>query len=286
MADPLEGSGSVIESGRLDPEIVEVLEGRRRWAVVQGDSLLKLRELPDACVDGLVADSPYSSGGQFRGDRAQSTASKYVNSSQDEHAPDFTGDTRDQRSFTAWTAIWMAEALRVSRPGAPACAFTDWRQLPATTDGFQAGGWLWRGVFVWDKTEGVRPQKGRFRPQCEFVVWGSNGPMPIERGVPVLPGLVRCIPTAHQDKHHIAGKPVDALTEIVSIVEPDGIVLDPFCGSASTGVAALRTGRRYIGLELLPHFVALSRRRLAAEEAGLSLREADAGQGALFGGAT
>ncbi len=270
----------------MNAEILDVLEGRSRWCVVQADSLIALRDLPAQCVHGVVADPPYSSGGQFRGDRAQSTTSKYVSSTQEEHAPDFTGDTRDQRSFTAWTAIWMAEALRVSRSGAPACVFTDWRQLPATTDGYQAGGWLWRGILVWDKTEGVRPQKGRFRPQCEYVVWGSNGPMPVERGVPVLPGLVRCIPTAHGDKHHIAGKPVDALTEIVRIVEPDGIVLDPFCGSASTGVAALREGRRYIGLELLPFFVDLSRRRLTAEEAGLSLREADAGQGALFGGAT
>lgn len=262
-------------------EIEEVLSGRRRWAIVQADSLLALRDLPDGSVDGIVTDPPYSSGGQFRGDRAASTVSKYVTSSQENHAPDFTGDTRDQRSFITWTTIWMAECLRVAKPSAPACLFTDWRQLPATTDGFQAAGWLWRGIFVWDKTEGVRPQLGRFRPQCEYVVWGSNGPMPVDRPVPVLPGVSRAIPKS-DDKHHIAGKPVEVMRDVVRIVEPEGVVLDPFCGSASTGIAALREGRRFIGFEILPHFAEVSRRRLEAEEAGVRLAEVDRGQAALF----
>jgi site-specific DNA-methyltransferase (adenine-specific) len=44
-------------------------------------------------------------------------------------------------------------------------------------------------------------------------------------------------------------------------------VLDPFSGSATTGVAAIRLGRRYLGLELSPKFAALSRDRLTVEAA-------------------
>ena len=43
------------------------------------------------------------------------------------------------------------------------------------------------------------------------------------------------------------------------------LVLDCFSGTASTGVAALRLGRRYLGIELSPPYVALSRARLARE---------------------
>jgi len=38
--------------------------------------------------------------------------------------------------------------------------FTDWRQIASTIDAFQAGGWVYRGIFVWDKTQGVRPAMG------------------------------------------------------------------------------------------------------------------------------
>ena len=48
----------------------------------------------------------------------------------------------------------------------------------------------WRGVAVWDKVAS-RPQKGRFRQQSEYIVWGSNGKMPLERNVGCLPGVFR-----------------------------------------------------------------------------------------------
>jgi DNA modification methylase len=44
-------------------------------------------------------------------------------------------------------------------------------------------------------------------------------------------------------------------------------VLDPFCGSGTSGVSALRHGRRFIGIELSPEYVAMARERIAQEMA-------------------
>ena len=70
--------------------------------------------------------------------------------------------------------------------------FVDWRNLPAMTDAVQMAGWVWRGVVVWDK--GIsRNQPGRFRNDCEFVVWCSNGDLPIDwkaaKGTKAMPGV-------------------------------------------------------------------------------------------------
>ena len=66
--------------------------------------------------------------------------------------------------------------------------------------------------------------------------------------------------------------------------DPDDLVLDPFCGSGTTGVACLRLGRRFIGIEKDATYAAVARERLEAESKGLTLRDARAGQLPMFGG--
>ena len=241
------------------------------WRIEQGDCLELLKSLPDASVDAVVTDPPYSSGGAFRGDRMMSTSAKYVNPvGVKQFHPEFTGDNRDQRSFAFWATLWMSECQRVTRPGGVIAAFTDWRQLPTMSDVVQAGGWIWRGVLVWDKTRAVRPHPDRFRQQAEFVLWGSNGPMQ-KSANPVYPEGVFLHAPFH-GKHHIAGKPVPLMEHLLKIVPPGSTVLDPFMGSGSTGVAAIKGGFSFVGFEREPAYVDIARKRLEAAAAAAQPR--------------
>jgi site-specific DNA-methyltransferase (adenine-specific) len=248
--------------------------GGGRYRMTLGEALSVLTRLPDASVDAVITDPPYSSGGATRGDRMLDTTAKYVQSGTELERPDFDGDNRDQRGYVMWCALWLGECLRVAKPGAPVCVFTDWRQLPATTDAIQAGGWIWRGIVNWDKGEGVRPQPGRFRAQAEYVVWGSRGPMAVERNVATLPGSYR-IPVVKADKHHITGKPTELMRQLARICEPGGIILDPFAGSGTTGVGALMEGRRFHGIERSSGNVETSVARLEAALTGRVLEFRD-----------
>lgn len=239
-----------------------VLAGKARWCIVRGNALATLAALPDGCAQAVICDPPYSSGGTFSRERQGAPADKYISAGA-RKLPDFAGDNRDQRSYVAWCALWLAEALRIATPGAPLVQFTDWRQLPATTDAVQAGGWMWRGVVVWDKVA-ARPQMGRFTAQSEFAVYATNGAALNLASVGCLPGVFRHMP--ERFKEHIAQKPLTLMQDLVKICEPGGIVLDPFCGSGSTGVAALREGRRFIGIELLDAWAERAAERLRAEE--------------------
>ena len=263
-----------------------VLSGHARWCVLRGESLAVLGAMPSGCIDLLATDPPYSSGGAYRGDRANSTEYKYVQSTVVSRGitvrPDFAGDNRDQRSFSFWCQLWLSECLRISKPGGGAAMFTDWRQLPTATDAFQSGGWVWRGIMPWDKTEAVRPTKGRFASQCEYVVWGSAGAMPVDRDAPTLGGIIRERVNL-ADKHHQTGKPVGLMQQVVRFSERGGVVLDPFCGSASTGVACLREGLRFIGVEVTDEYFEIAMARMRAEEQGLSPHLAESGQVSLFG---
>ena len=149
-----------------------------------------------------------------------------------------------------WCDLWMRECLRVVKPGGLACVFTDWRQLPAVSDAFQVAGWTWRGIVVWHKKGAGMGLRGRFRHGCEFVVWGSKGPMPEDATMPCLDNLAACVPLAGAAKRHITEKPVPVIAHLLRLVPPGGLVLDPFAGSATTGVAALQSGHRFLGIEL------------------------------------
>jgi site-specific DNA-methyltransferase (adenine-specific) len=256
--------------------------GADRWRWHDGEALAYLRGLPDACVDAVITDPPYSSGGFTRGDRMASTTSKYVDRIDANARPEFSGDNRDQRAFAYWCALWLAEALRVAKPQAPICMFTDWRQLPSTSDSLQAGGWVWRGIVPWDKTEGARPRMGGFRNQCEYVVWGSAGPLAEREDVGCLGGLIRQAVEKVADKHHIAGKPTQVMQALARICPPGGIILDLFAGSGTTGVGALLEGRRFLGVEVVPAYGVVARARLAAVANDVGLEELRAGQAPLF----
>lgn len=232
-----------------------------RWTLHRGDMLRWLTEQPDGAFDALITDPPYSSGGQFRGDRMGSTDDKYTQREFRGARPDFEGDNRDQHSFLTWMAIWLMEVKRVLRPGAPVVVFSDWRQYPTMSDALQAGGMVWRGVAIWDKTEGARPQMGAFRNQVEYILWGSNGPFQGSEAVGCLPGVFR-YPVKQSDKHHQTGKPTPLMRDVVRICPPGGVVLDPFAGSGTTGVAALLEGRRFVGCELSEAYHAIASTRL------------------------
>lgn len=221
-------------------------------------------------VDALVTDPPYNSGGMVRGDRTQTTKAKYVmtSSGSQEALGDFTGDNRDQRSFAYWAALWGGAALRASKPGAVACLFSDWRQLPVTTDYLQAAGWVWRGIVPWSKRY-ARPQLGRFLAQCEYVVWGSNGVLPTERGVGCLPGFFEF--QTPQQREHITQKPVDLMHEILQIVPTGSLVLDPFMGSGTTGVACILAGHHFVGVELVREHFDIACRRIEQAHAQRAL---------------
>ncbi|MCG7551348.1 site-specific DNA-methyltransferase [Pseudoalteromonas sp. Of7M-16] len=217
--------------------------------LVNGDALAYLRTLEDASIGALVTDNPYSSGGLHRSDRVQKTSTKYQGTGFKHLYPEFVGDNRDQLSQLAWMNLWLTDCYRVLEVGAFVLVFTDWRQLPLTCTAVQTAGFIQRGIVPWDKTQATRPQKGQFRPQCEYVVWGTKGGL--SEAAKTRPPLPGCFTHSSQKggKFHIAGKPVALMHDLIEIVPPGKSILDPFMGSGSTGLAC--EGRNpFVGVEL------------------------------------
>lgn len=227
----------------------------------RGDTLDILRQLPDEHVAAVITDPPYSSGGLYRADRMASTGTKYRSTGAARRNADFPGDNRDQRAYGYWSALWLAECWRITEPGGSCLVFTDWRQLPTTSDAIQAGGWVWQGLIVWHKRT-ARPRRGGFRSECEYLVWGSKGPLRADHEV-YLPGVVTTGIARGADRLHLAAKPLELLSGLVEVAPPGSVVLDPFAGSGTTLVAAKQLGRRVVGIELDARSCTIAAVRLA-----------------------
>ena len=240
--------------------------------LLQGDCLKKFKEIPDNSVGMVLTDPPYSSGGLSLSDKQKTTSAKYTDLGFNgaSRFPDFTGDNMDQLSFILFMREVLFSVKSKVKPGGIVGFFCDWRQIAASVTALQMGGYLYKGIVVWNKGNS-RNTPSRFRNDCEYFVWGTNGMRPVkwEHNIKTYPGCYNFPTVSSNHKHHQTEKSVDLLEKLIAIVPEGETVLDMFMGSGSTGVACVNTNRSFIGIELDENYFEIAKKRI--EEAQKTL---------------
>lgn len=236
--------------------------------IIQGDSLLIIPTLCTGEFDLVVADPPYSSGGLHQGSRNAPSGKKYTSTEYE----DFHGDNMDALAWYQWSYTWLSQSYRVLKSGGYMLIFTDWRQLSNASAALQAAGFIWRGIFVWDKGGAARlPHTGYLRHQSEFVLWGTKGSCAKAEHVrSSYDGVFRCPVPSH--KEHPTEKPKELYEHLLQLARPGAKVLDPFLGVGASGEAALSLGQNFTGIEYSEYYAQIARQRIerAWEESRLA----------------
>jgi len=110
-----------------------------------------------------------------------------------------------------------------------------------------------------DGLEGLEPQRVARGSSNNLTQW-VNGTRSYDDLDPRSKGLaiIRC-------NHHPTVKPTELMRYLVRLVTPPGgVVLDPFCGSGSTGRGAILEGMSFIGIDLDAEYLEIARRRINA----------------------
>ena len=117
-----------------------------------------------------------------------------------------------------------------------------------------------KNVIVWEKNNtSMGDLKGSYAPKHEFILFGHKGRR--LRNGKRLPDILQANRTGN--KLHPTQKPISLLQIFIEQSSNENeIILDPFMGSGSTGVAALNTNRKFIGIELDRKYFNIAKDRL------------------------
>jgi DNA modification methylase len=245
------------------------------WLLHQGDCLAGMRELADQSVDVTITDPPFSAGlyarhrtnsKRFRGDDERNNSKIRL------EAADVSIGAIDEILDDC-----ANEIMRITRRWA--VVFSDVEIAHRWREAF--GNWYIRGG-VWVKPDAM-PQISGDRPAQGFeyatIVHRPGRKRWNGGGRPAVWTFATC--RGVERPEHPCPKPLPLMRELVSLFsDPDELILDPFAGSGSTGVACRQLGRRFIGWELNQDYFDIACRRLRGDEA-----KPNPAQPSLFGGA-
>ena len=163
--------------------------------------------------------------------------------------------------------IWfLYDAFRVLKSGESGrgslVCFTRWDVQQTFIDAMKLAGFQVKSEVIWDKVfHGMGDTKAAFAPSHENIIFAVKGKFSFPGHRPK--DLVTFQKINRSQMVHPTEKPVGLLANLItSVTKPGDLILDPFAGSGSTLVAAKKTGRRFIGVELDDDFYQIAQRRI------------------------
>jgi site-specific DNA-methyltransferase (adenine-specific) len=233
----------------------------------QGDCIKFLKSLPDDSIDMIWTDPPYGHGNHDGDLNSQLNAHRGI-----EDKP-IANDDMDSMRYVV--DAMLTEAARVLKKECCCCCCCCGGGGPRPTFAWIANRMDTAGLqffhsIIWDK---VNPGLGwRFRRQHEMIMVAhrSGGKLLWADENIAIANVMKF--SKERDCEHPNQKPVALVQRFIEAhTRPGQIVLDPFCGVGSTLVAAEKTGRKWIGVELAPKYCAIAQARINAERAQLKL---------------
>ncbi|EFM3576008.1 DNA methylase, partial [Escherichia coli] len=138
-------------------------------------------------------------------------------------------------------------------------SFYGWNRVDRFMAAWKNAGFGVVGHLVFTKNYTSKAAYVGYRHECAYILAKGRPALP-QKPLPDVLGW-----KYSGNRHHPTEKPVTSLQPLIeSFTHPNAIVLDPFAGSGSTCVAALQSGRRYIGIELLEQYHRAGQQRLTA----------------------
>ncbi len=247
--------------------------------ILVGDCVAEMAKLPASSVDLVFADPPYNL--QLQGD---------LKRPDDSHVDAVNDDWDKFASFAAYddfTRAWVTAARRLMKPAATLWVIGSYHNIFRVGAILQdLGFWILNDI-VWRKSNPMPNFRGRrFTNAHETLIWAARDAatrnytfnyealkagnddvqMRSDWLFPLCTGEER-LKGGDGKKLHPTQKPEALLARVMlAASRPGDLVLDPFCGTGTTGAVAQRLRRRFLGIERQVDYAAAAEHRIAAVE--------------------
>ena len=245
--------------------------------ILRGDCIERVKRLPDKSVDMVFADPPYNL--QLGGDLLRPDNSKV-------DAVDDEWDKFDSfAAYDAFTRAWLAECQRVLKDDGTLWVIGSYHNIFRLGAAMQDLGFWVLNDIIWRKSNPMPNFKGtRFTNAHETLIWAAKSrdqkrytfnydalkvfnedtQMRSDWTLALCTGGER-LKDADGNKAHPTQKPEALLHRVIlSATRTGDVILDPFFGTGTTGAAAKRLGRHFIGIERDETYADLAQARIDA----------------------
>lgn len=223
-------------------------ERERESKLINGNCLDYFEKIPNDSIDLIVTDPPYKciSGGK---PHLKSQPSGILSKN----------DGKIFKENNISETEWFPELYRILKPNSHCYVMTNTINLESYLHIARTVGFGLHNVLIWQKNN-CTPNRW-YMKNCEYILFLRKGAAKTINNVGSK--------TVHQfnnivgNKLHPTEKPVELMKLYISNSSKIGdIVLDPFMGSGSTGVAAKELNRKYIGIELDTEYYNIAKERI------------------------
>lgn len=231
--------------------------------LAQGDCLEEIKKIPDNSVDLILTDPPYNIG-NFMLDREAG-----VHRMRENFFATAGWDNLTQDEWSSSMQAVLDEAARVLKPGGSAVIFMSVIKIETLLKLARRSGLYYKTTGTWHKKNPMpRNMNLHFINSTEvwaYFTYGKKTGTFNNEGLAVHDFIETSVTPKNERQFgkHPTQKPLVLMTHFIKLLSnPGDMVLDPFMGSGSTGVAALMMNRRFIGFELDSSYYEISKNRM------------------------
>ncbi len=218
--------------------------------LMQGDCLERMKEIPDGSVDCIITDPPYD---VITGGKGSVESPKGI-----------LADNKQLMKTIPNFSDWLPECFRVLKPESHAYFMVNFKNLEKLMKEIRLAGFEIHNLLVWEKNTAT-PNRW-YMKNVEYTIFARKG----KAKAITDSGSKTCHKFDNiRGKQHPTQKPVELMEMYVSNSSLAGeVVLDPFMGSGSTGVACANTNRNFIGIELDQGYFDIAKQRINERKGG------------------